>query len=326
MNQSRSSASAGQPGLAGHVVVVGWGRVGHHTVDVLAHVNVPRLVVEMDAARVEDLQRQQVPTLFGDAANSEILSHAGLERARALVVTVPDEAGAALIIAAARRLTPEVAIIARAATQDGVGRLATLGAEDVIHPELEGGLTIVRRTLLRLGLPLRDVQKYTDIVRRDHYPVQVDTPAERRILHRLLDATPGIEVTWVRLVPEHPLVGQNLVEADTQACTGASVVALPRDDHPIPNPKSSGVFKAEDRVGLIGDPDDVNRVRGVARRVGVFGIGSRLSYVFFRESRGRRRWNEPSMYGHPSGGAAGSNVTEARDPIRAILGKCENHP
>ena len=34
--------------------------------------------------------------------------------------------------------------------------------------------------------------------------------------------------------------------------------ALFRDDHLIPNPKSSLVFQAEDRVGLIGDPDDVN--------------------------------------------------------------------
>ena len=246
-------------GLAGHVVVVGWGRVGHHIVDVLAHVNVPRLVVEMDAARVKELQALLVPTLFGDAANSEILSHAGLERARALVVTVPDEAGAALIIGAARQLAPKVPIIARAATQDGVGQLAALGAEDVIHPELEGGLAIVRHTLLRLGLPLRDVQRYADIVRRDHYHVEVDTAAEQRILHRLLDAAQGIEVTWVRLPVDHPLIGQSLVKADIRARTGASVVALFRDDHLIPNPKSSVIFQAEDRIGLIGDPDDVDR-------------------------------------------------------------------
>ncbi len=245
-------------GLTGHVVVVGWGRVGHHIVDVLGHVNVQRLVVEMDAARVEELQRLQVPTLFGDAANSEILAHAGLERARALVVTVPDEAGAALIIGAARQLAPSVPIIARAATEEGVTRLADLGAEDVIHPELEGGLAIVRHTLVRLGLSIRDVQKYVDIVRRDHYHLAVDTPAEQRILHRLIDAAQGIEVTWVRLTPEHPLVGQSLVEANIRARTGASVVALFRDDNLIPNPESTVVFRADDRVGLIGDPDDVN--------------------------------------------------------------------
>ncbi|HRF50083.1 MAG TPA: cation:proton antiporter [Anaerolineales bacterium] len=257
LNQHGPAPAPVSAGLAGHVVVVGWGRVGHHIVDVLDHVRVQRLVVEMDAARVEDLQSQQVPTLFGDAANSEILAHAGLERARALVVTVPDEASAELIIAAAHRLAPEVPIIARAATQAGVTQLASLGAEDVIHPELEGGLAIVRHTLIRLGLPIREVQKYGDIVRRDHYHVGIDTPAEHRILHRLLDAAQGIEITWVQIPPEHPLVGQSLIEANIRSRTGVSVVAIFRDDQLIPNPKSSTVFQADDRIGLIGDPEDV---------------------------------------------------------------------
>ena len=257
LNQHGPAPAPVSAGLAGHVVVVGWGRVGHHIVDVLDHVRVQRLVVEMDAARVEDLQSQQVPTLFGDAANSEILAHAGLERARALVVTVPDEASAELIIAAAHRLAPEVPIIARAATQSGVTQLASLGAEDVIHPELEGGLAIVRHTLIRLGLPIREVQKYGDIVRRDHYHVGIDTPAEHRILHRLLDAAQGIEITWVQIPPEHPLVGQSLIEANIRSRTGVSVVAIFRDDQLIPNPKSSTVFQSDDRIGLIGDPEDV---------------------------------------------------------------------
>ncbi|MBL8093478.1 MAG: cation:proton antiporter [Anaerolineales bacterium] len=244
-------------GLSGHVVVVGWGRVGHHVVDVLEHVKVPRLVVETDAARVETLQRQGVPTLFGDAANSEILAHARLAQARALVITVPDEASAALIVSSARQLAPDVPIIARSETQDGVRWLSELGAEDVIHPELEGGLAIVRHTLIRLGLPLREVQRYTDIVRRDHYHLEVDKPAEYRILHQLLNAAQGIEVTWARLPERHPLVGQTLIGADIRSRTGVSVVALFRDGQLLPNPKSSTTFLAEDRIGLMGDQEDV---------------------------------------------------------------------
>ena len=50
-----------------------------------------------------ELQAPGVPVLFGDAANSEILDHAGLDRARALVVTLPDEAAASLVVAGARQ-------------------------------------------------------------------------------------------------------------------------------------------------------------------------------------------------------------------------------
>ena len=84
-----------------HVVVLGYGRVGQYVVNVLGHLDVPRLVVEMDAARVDELERDGVPVLMGDAANPELLKHAGLGHARALVVTLPDDAAAEIVVAAA---------------------------------------------------------------------------------------------------------------------------------------------------------------------------------------------------------------------------------
>jgi CPA2 family monovalent cation:H+ antiporter-2 len=145
-------------------------------------------VVELDAARAGELSAKGVPVLFGDAANSEILLHAQLARARAIVVTVPDDATAALVVGGARRLAPRVPILARASTQAGVGSLAALGAQDVIHPELEGGLEIVGHTLLRLGFPRAEVEAYADAVRRERYDLEVDTDAERRAVAALSSA------------------------------------------------------------------------------------------------------------------------------------------
>ncbi|MCC6189324.1 MAG: cation:proton antiporter [Anaerolineales bacterium] len=243
--------------LQGHVVVVGWGRVGHHIVDVLNHLGAPRLVIEADAPRVEALRRLGVPTLFGDAANSEVMAHAHLERARALVVTLPDEAASQVVVAAARRLAPNLPIIARAATQEGVAHLAALGAQDVVHPELAGGLEIVRSTLLRLGYLAHQVEQYANIVRREHYDLAVNTPDENRILRQLISAARDIDLTWVRLGEGDPLVGQTLAQADLRAQTGASVVALYRDGRLLANPKSQTVFQSGDHVGLIGEPEQI---------------------------------------------------------------------
>jgi CPA2 family monovalent cation:H+ antiporter-2 len=218
---------------------------------------VPRLVVEADARRVEELRGLGVPTLFGDAANSEVLNHAGLDHARALVVTVPDEAAAETVVAAARRTARALPIIARVATRPGVRRLAQLGAQDVIHPELEGGLEVVRHTLLRLGFPLREVQKYTDTVRQEHYDLAVNTDEEHRALNRLIRAARDIEIVWLGIPEEHRFVGRTLAEADIRARTGASVVALFREQTLIPNPKSQTVFEARDRIGLIGDVEQI---------------------------------------------------------------------
>jgi CPA2 family monovalent cation:H+ antiporter-2 len=243
--------------ITGHVVIVGVGRVGLHIHNVLELLNVPHLVIEADVERLEELDRRGTATLYGDAANSEVLRHAGLERARALVVTLPDEAASELVVASARDLAPELPIIARAATEEGVKRLPALGAQNVIHPELEGGLEIVRHTLLQLGFPLREVYEYADAVRHDHYDLQVNSNEEHRLLHDLLDALDGIEVTWLRLPDDSSLEGKTLAQANLRAQTGASVIAIKRGGQLIPNPKSMTVFQPGDRIGFLGDREQI---------------------------------------------------------------------
>jgi CPA2 family monovalent cation:H+ antiporter-2 len=236
-----------------HVVIVGYGRVGRHIGNLLEQMAIPHLVVEADSQRVEELQEQGVPSLFGDAANSEVLSHAGLSRARALVVVGPDEDATALVVTTARDLAPELPIIARATSEEGTKRLTQLGAQDVIHPELEGGLEIVRHTLLQLGFPLQEIYRYTDAVRHDHYDLQINSEEEHRLLHDLLDAANSIEIKWFRLPENNPLVGQSLADANLRAQTGASVVAILRAGQLMANPKSQTIFQPGDRIGLIGD-------------------------------------------------------------------------
>jgi K+:H+ antiporter len=257
-----SPAPAAEP-LSDHVVVIGYGRVGHHIVDVLTELSVPRLVIESDAARVEELDARGVPTLFGDAGNSEVLAHAGLGRARLLVVTIPEEATTGVIVAAAREQAPDLPIIVRAATDAGMKRLASLGAQQVIHPELEGGLQIVRRTLLELDFPLNKVQEYADAVRGDYYDLNVNTEQERQLLHDLLSASENIGITWLRLETNNPLVGRSLAEANLRATSGASVVAIMRDGELITNPEATAVLRANDLVGLLGNEEQLNAVQKV---------------------------------------------------------------
>jgi CPA2 family monovalent cation:H+ antiporter-2 len=245
------------PTLRDHVVVVGAGRVGSHIVDVLGRMGVPRLVVESDATRVEDLQKAGVPVLYGDAGNSEILDHAGLARARALVVTIPDDPAAGLAVAAARRIAPSLPIVARASEAAGVKELAKLGADDVIHPELEGGLELLRHTLLHVGFPLREVQRYAQVVRRESYGTEAHTDREHEALHALVDAARNLDITWVRVSEQGPAAGRTLAEVDLRARTGASVVALYRDGSLVPSPTPDFKLASGDRLGLIGDPAHV---------------------------------------------------------------------
>jgi CPA2 family monovalent cation:H+ antiporter-2 len=243
--------------VAGHVVVAGYGRVGTHIVDVLGELHIPYLVIDSRIERIERLSKRGVPTLLGDTANSDILTHAALERARLLVVTLPEEAATELTVAAAKDIAPQLPIIARAATRAGVKRLSALGATLVIHPELEGGLQVIRHTLLSLGFQMQDVRRYTDTVRKENYDALVKAQGEHELLRHMLDACEQIDIAWRKIPPESPLIDKTLAQSEFRVRTGAIVVAIMRDGKLIVNPSVSIVFQVDDRLGLLGNQEQL---------------------------------------------------------------------
>ncbi len=252
-----------QDQLVDHVVIIGYGRVGKQLVDVLENLSIPLLVIEADAERTDMLNQKQIPTLYGDAGNSEVINYAHLDRAKVLVTTVPDETTAILIVTAAKNLNPDLPVIARAATVEGVRYLAQLGAQHIVHPELEGGLELVHHTLLSLGFPLQEVHLLAEAIRRDHYDFQPSTDDEHQSLHDLLLALKDIEIVWLEISADSVLIGKSLVEANIRSQTGASIVALVRDNQLTANPKSQTVFQVGDRVGVMGEKEQIDIVRGL---------------------------------------------------------------
>ncbi len=246
--------------LEHHVVIIGYGRIGSHLVDVLKSLEIPQLVIEMDPDRIEELNARGIACLYGDAGNSEVITHAGLDKARELVITVPEEATAALIVIAARDINPALPVVVRVASVEGVDHLAKLGANHIVHPELEGGLEMVLHALVQLGYPLRKVYEYVETVRRDRYNTEVTTQDEMRSLRGLMRVFDNTEIFWMDLHDGSPLIGSSLAEADIRARTGASVVAILREEKMIANPKSHTVFSVGDRIGVIGEPEQIERV------------------------------------------------------------------
>lgn len=263
LDQNKPLPPLDEKSLKDHVVIIGYGRVGKHLVDVLELLKVPHLVIETDAETIQALNQRSTATLYGDAANSEVIVHAGLEKARALVVTVPDEVNAIMVIKAAREINPQLPIVARAATEEGVRDLSKIGAQHVVHPELEGGLEIIHHTLIQLGFPHREVHEYAEAVRRDRYDLVINSNDEHRSLHDLLRAFDAIEITWMTLNPDSPFVGQTLAEANLRSRTGASVVAMIRDGQLTANPKSMTVFETGDKIGIIGENEQIEHARAL---------------------------------------------------------------
>lgn len=250
-----------QTTLKDHVVIVGYDRIGRHLVDVLDSLKIPLLVVDEYVERIIELHDRNIPTLFGDASNSEVLNETHLEDARLLVITTLDDSATSIIVIKARDLAPDLTIMASSSSQDGLVHLERLGANYIVLPELEGGLELIHHTLLELNFPLHQVHAYTQAVRRDHYDLEEISNEEHESLDALLVAYKGIDICWMRVEEGSMLIDISLAEANIRMMTGASVVALIRDGQLHPNPKSQTVFQTGDKLGLIGDERQIDAVR-----------------------------------------------------------------
>ena len=252
-NHGQLDLSSTPDAMTGHVVIIGCGRVGRHLSEALGRLKIPRLIVEADPTRVAKLRTLGVPVLFGDAASSEILHRAGLERARLLAITVPDDAAALAVTTTARQHAPSLGIVARAATWDAAKRLKAAGANQVVRPELEGGVEIVRRTLLDLALPVGDVQRYVELVRRDGMDESERPTADQaRLLDQLVSTTQELELVWMEIASGSAAAGRTIGQLALRARTGASLVAIVRPHGSEVNPGPEATLSPGDRAGLIG--------------------------------------------------------------------------
>jgi len=244
-------------GMKNHLVLVGYGQAGQHLVDVLQQVETPLLVIDSDSEQIKSLNQRRIHALYGDAANSEILKFANLPQAALMVITVPDETAASTIITIARDINPDLNIISRASSLEGIQFLMKTGAKHIVYPELEGGLEIIYHSLLELGFPLREVHKYTEAIRHDRYDTSLSSREEYISLQELLNAAGNIDITWIKIPNGSLLVGKTILEANFRSVTGASIVALKRGEDVIANPKSMTEFEVGDQIGFIGDQTQI---------------------------------------------------------------------
>lgn len=243
-------------GLGDHVVIIGYGQSGANVAEVLSDLEVPVLVVERDLLTAEEADEAGIPVLVGDAANSEILSHAHLDRARGLVITIGADSSAIKIAQAARQENPKLSVSARVGSEDAIGALVEAGASEVVRPELEAGIELLRHTLLDLGFKPRQIQGYIDDLRESGYEaLDENARAKRtRAFERMMTTLSEVEMRWA-VVGEGPAVGKTLAELNLRVCTGAQAVVARRDGEIYPIVDANAPLQIGDTLGLIGTAD-----------------------------------------------------------------------
>jgi len=162
-----------------HVLIGGYGRMGHTIAVLLRSSGVQCLALDTDSKRVAQGRADGYEVMYGDVADPDLLGAVQVERASLVVITVADTPTALRTVAYMRSHCPQVPIIARARDLEATAALLAAGATHAYPEALEASLRLGATALQMLRVPTEDVDQLLQGVRDwDYQPLLEDEPQQ----------------------------------------------------------------------------------------------------------------------------------------------------
>ena len=146
--QKRDDDEITEQGVA---IIAGHGRFGQVVNRLLLTNGFKTVVLDRHAELVDNMRAFQVRSFYGDATRPDLLQAAGLQQAKLLVVAIDDQDDALKLIAYARRVRPDIHIVARAYDRRHVYKLYQSGTNDIVRETVDSALRSARYALQALG-------------------------------------------------------------------------------------------------------------------------------------------------------------------------------
>jgi len=238
-----------------HLIVVGFGINGRNVARAARIASVPYIIIEMNPETVRHEKAMGEPIFYGDATQEAIFHHAGIQNARIIVITIADAAATRNITALARRMNPNIHIIARTRFLQEMEPLYEVGADEVIPEEFETSVEIFARVLSKYLIPKDEIERFIRDVRSDGYHMFRSLSVEPASFSDVRHCLPDIEISTFRLSDTSTLVGKTLGETEMRKKYGVTVLAVRRDGTTISNPDITLRFAANDILFILGKPE-----------------------------------------------------------------------
>lgn len=239
-----------------HVVICGFGRSGQNLARLLRQESIPFIALDVDPQRIKEAAAAGESVVFGDAARPEVLTAAGLLRARVLAITYADTASALKILRHVGELRPGLPVVVRTLDDSDIDRLKSAGAVEVIAEILEGSLILASTTLMLLGVPLNRVLQRMRETREQRYSLF------RGFFHGITDETEELDqadqprLHSVTITSGAAAIGKQLGELEL-GILGVEVTALRRQNARTVTPDPNTRVEEGDVLVLLGAEEGV---------------------------------------------------------------------
>lgn len=224
--------------LRNHFIICGFGRIGHIICKELFEDSVKFVVIEKDAATIEDLISLKYLCLEMDATNEDALLAGGIMNAKGLVTAVNSDANNVFITLTAKGLRPDIFVLARASEERNEEKLLKAGATRVVSPYLIGA----RRMAHVLKRPT--VVDFLDIATMGNHL--------------------GLIMEEAEVGQKSGFIGKNLIESRLRQEFGVIIVAIKKGSgQMVFNPAPTDKLEAGDVIVVIGQKGDLKRMREI---------------------------------------------------------------
>jgi len=198
------------------IILAGQGEVGRAARSVVEEAGIDFVTI--------DVEERDGVDVVGDAGSRAVLQEAGIERADAIVVGLPDDSTTLMTTVLARSLTPDIEILVRVSDVDATRKALSAGADYVLSIPQVSARMVVREL------------RGEDVI------------------------APATQIRIVR-VSAAPFAGTTLAESSIYEETGCRVIAVEDDSGPSVAVDPHQQFTGDEQLTLVGSDEAVQRFR-----------------------------------------------------------------
>lgn len=159
LQKGGSDTTAGDRDASGHVLIVGFGRVGQTIGNILAQHLIPFIAIDFNMERVIQARSKGLPVYYGDAKRREIYKLLGVQNAKMVVVVLGKPAHSERAASMLIQNFPKLNIWLRISNTERAMSLEKAGLHVVVPELFEPSLQIAKAVLKASGVNNEDAEQ-----------------------------------------------------------------------------------------------------------------------------------------------------------------------